>query len=106
MQSWISCLGFTPVRKVGLSEKLLKLYFGPYLVVQQLSDVPYGFEELEPSPRRRNTREVVYVLSMKKFYDPAEQEQLLIDDSTTLRNEAATDIVYDSEIHDEDRQYS
>ncbi|GBL59732.1 Retrovirus-related Pol polyprotein from transposon 412 [Araneus ventricosus] len=44
---------FTPVKKVGLSEKLLKRYFGPYRVVQRLSDVTYLVEELEPSPRRR-----------------------------------------------------
>ncbi|GBO41287.1 hypothetical protein AVEN_83770-1 [Araneus ventricosus] len=93
---------FTPVRKVGLSEKLLKRYFGPYRVVQRLSDVTYEVEELEPSPRRRKTREVVHVLRMKKYYDPVEQEQILTDDSTTLRNEAAPDIVYDSEINDED----
>ncbi|GBN68623.1 hypothetical protein AVEN_54881-1 [Araneus ventricosus] len=42
---------FTPVRKVSLSEKLLKRYFGPYRVVQRLSDVTY--EVGEPSPRRR-----------------------------------------------------
>ncbi|UYV72118.1 hypothetical protein LAZ67_9001871, partial [Cordylochernes scorpioides] len=29
---------YTPVRKQGLSEKLLKIYFGPYKVVRQLSE--------------------------------------------------------------------
>ncbi|UYV82532.1 hypothetical protein LAZ67_21002703, partial [Cordylochernes scorpioides] len=30
---------FTPIRKVGLSEKLLKRYFGPYKVTKKLSEV-------------------------------------------------------------------
>ncbi|GFY00328.1 DUF4817 domain-containing protein [Trichonephila clavipes] len=41
---------FTPVRKVGLSENLLKRCFGPYRVFRKLSDVTYEIEELEPSP--------------------------------------------------------
>ncbi|GFY65584.1 uncharacterized protein TNIN_248901 [Trichonephila inaurata madagascariensis] len=61
---------FTPVRKVGLSEKLLKRYFGPYRVVRKLSDVTYEVEELEPSPRRRKSTQVVHVLRMKKYYTP------------------------------------
>ncbi|UYV78935.1 hypothetical protein LAZ67_17000317, partial [Cordylochernes scorpioides] len=32
---------FTPIRKVGLSEKLLKRYFGPYKVTKKLSEVTH-----------------------------------------------------------------
>ncbi|GFW94298.1 transposon Ty3-I Gag-Pol polyprotein [Trichonephila clavipes] len=32
---------YTPVRKVGLSEKLLRRYFGPYQVLRRLSAVTY-----------------------------------------------------------------
>ena len=92
---------FTPVRKVGLSEKLLKRYFGPYRVVKQLSDVTYEVEELEPSRRRRKTKQVVHVLRMKKYHDPEEQEQVLTDDSLTRRNETTSDISCDSRILDE-----
>ncbi|GFU66442.1 transposon Ty3-I Gag-Pol polyprotein [Trichonephila clavipes] len=41
---------FKPVMKVGLSEKLLKRYLGPYRVARKLSDVTHEVEELEPSP--------------------------------------------------------
>ncbi|GFX02497.1 transposon Ty3-I Gag-Pol polyprotein [Trichonephila clavipes] len=36
---------FTPIRKVALSEKLLKLFYGPYMVTKRLSEVTY---EVEP----------------------------------------------------------
>ncbi|GFY55835.1 transposon Ty3-I Gag-Pol polyprotein [Trichonephila inaurata madagascariensis] len=61
---------FTPVRKVGLSEKLLKLYFGPCRVVRKISYDIYEVEELEPSPRRRKSTQVMHVLRMKKYYTP------------------------------------
>ncbi|GFS54814.1 retrovirus-related Pol polyprotein from transposon 297 [Trichonephila inaurata madagascariensis] len=72
---------FTPVRKVGLSEKLLKCYFGPYRVVRKLSDVTYEVEELEPSPRRRKFTQVVHALHMKKYYTPEAQERILTNDT-------------------------
>ncbi|UYV60464.1 PDSS1 [Cordylochernes scorpioides] len=42
---------FTPIRKVGLSEKLLKRFFGPYKVTKKLSEVTYEVEPVNPSPR-------------------------------------------------------
>ncbi|UYV77021.1 hypothetical protein LAZ67_14002906 [Cordylochernes scorpioides] len=38
---------FTPIRKVGLSEKLLKRYFGPYKVTKKLSEVTVDQEVLQ-----------------------------------------------------------
>ena len=64
---------FTPVRKVGLSEKLLKRYFGPYQVLRRLSDVTYEVQDLDKSSRRRKIRDVVHVLRMKPYYNPDEQ---------------------------------
>lgn len=64
---------FTPVRKVGLSEKLLKRYFGPYRVIRRLSDVTYEVEDYEPSSKRQKRRDIVHVLRMKPYYDPEEQ---------------------------------
>ncbi|GFV46226.1 transposon Ty3-I Gag-Pol polyprotein [Trichonephila clavipes] len=75
---------FTPVRKIGLSEKLLKRYFGPYRVVRKLSDVTYEIEELEPSPRRRKSTQVAHVLRMEKYYTPEEQERILTNDTEKL----------------------
>ena len=64
---------FTPVRKIGLSEKLLKRYFGPYQVLRRLSDVTYEVADFDPSSRRRKPKDVVHVLRMKPYYDPEEQ---------------------------------
>jgi len=61
---------FTPVRKVGLSEKLLKKYFGPYKVLRKLSDVNYEVEDFDPSSRRRKCKDIVHVLRMTPYYDP------------------------------------
>ncbi|UYV83453.1 K02A2.6-like, partial [Cordylochernes scorpioides] len=44
---------FTPVRKVGLSEKLLKKYFGPYRITKKLSDVNYEVTTVDESRRKR-----------------------------------------------------
>ncbi|GFS63502.1 transposon Ty3-I Gag-Pol polyprotein [Trichonephila clavipes] len=64
---------YTPVRKVGLSEKLLRRYFGPYQVLSRLSAVIYEVQDFDPASRKRKLREVVHVLRMKPYHDPAEQ---------------------------------
>lgn len=62
---------WTPVRRQGLSEKLLRRYFGPYRIVQRLSDVNYevvaegttlSLSRLRPRP------ETVHVVRMKPYY--------------------------------------
>ncbi|GFW89012.1 transposon Ty3-I Gag-Pol polyprotein [Trichonephila clavipes] len=64
---------YTPVRKVGLSKKLLRRYFGPYQVLRRLSAVTYEVQDFDPTSRKRKLREVVHVLLMKPYHDPAEQ---------------------------------
>ncbi|GFW85439.1 hypothetical protein TNCV_144841 [Trichonephila clavipes] len=64
---------YTPVRKVGFSEKLLRRYFGPYQVLRRLSAVTYAVQDFDPASRKRKLREVVHVLRMKPYHDPAEQ---------------------------------
>ncbi|GFV59953.1 CCHC-type domain-containing protein [Trichonephila clavipes] len=64
---------YTLVRKVGLSEKLLRRYFGPYQVLRRLSAVTYEVQDFDPASRKRKLREVVHVLRMKPYHDPAEQ---------------------------------
>ncbi|UYV81352.1 hypothetical protein LAZ67_20000902, partial [Cordylochernes scorpioides] len=70
---------FTPVRKTGLSEKLLKKYFGPYKITRKVSEVNYEVEALEQSSRRRrrSQKDVVHVLRMKPYRDPGQQLSVL-----------------------------
>ncbi|GFV00277.1 transposon Tf2-9 polyprotein [Trichonephila clavipes] len=58
---------YTPVRKVGLSEKLLSQ------VLRRLSAVTYAVQDFDPASRKRELREVVHVLRRKPYHDPAEQ---------------------------------
>ncbi|GFX58632.1 transposon Ty3-I Gag-Pol polyprotein [Trichonephila clavipes] len=64
---------YTPVRKVGLSEKLLRRYFGTHQVLRRLSAVTYKVQDFDPASQNRKLREVVHVLRMKPYHDPAEQ---------------------------------
>ncbi|XP_035229279.1 uncharacterized protein LOC118201302 [Stegodyphus dumicola] len=61
---------FTPVRKVALSEELLRRYFGPYRITRQLSDVTYEIESMEQNKKRRNSKDIVHVLRLKPYLDP------------------------------------
>ncbi|GFY71421.1 uncharacterized protein TNIN_484401 [Trichonephila inaurata madagascariensis] len=87
-------LVFTPFRKDGLSEKLLRRYFGPYRVVKKLSEVTYEVEELGPSPQRRKPTQVVHVLRMKKYYTPEEQERILTNNTEKLPSNSRTGATY------------
>ncbi|UYV73901.1 hypothetical protein LAZ67_11001356, partial [Cordylochernes scorpioides] len=69
---------FTPIRKVGLSEKLLKRYFGPYKVTKKLSEVTYEVEPVDPSPRSRKAKDIFHVIRMKPYLDPEEQHSILL----------------------------
>ncbi|GFU91315.1 retrovirus-related Pol polyprotein from transposon 412 [Trichonephila clavipes] len=42
------------VRKVSLSEKLLRRYFGPYQVLRRLSAVTYAVQDFDPASRKEN----------------------------------------------------
>ncbi|KAM7296834.1 DDE-type integrase/transposase/recombinase [Ixodes scapularis] len=61
---------WTPVRHRGLSEKLLKRYFGPYKVIRRLGDLNYEVlpDGTRPSGRRQPRPEVVHVVRLKPFY--------------------------------------
>ncbi|GFW76023.1 transposon Tf2-11 polyprotein [Trichonephila clavipes] len=59
---------YTPVRKVGLSEKLLRRYFGPYQVLRRLSAVTYAVQDFDPASRKRKLREVVHVLHESRSF--------------------------------------
>ncbi|KAK8771367.1 hypothetical protein V5799_025390 [Amblyomma americanum] len=61
---------WTPIRRRGLSEKLLRRYFGPYKVIRRIGSldyevVPDGISHLQ---QRRARSEVVHVVRLKPFY--------------------------------------
>lgn len=67
-QVWV----WTPVRRRGLSEKLLSRYFGPYKVLRRVSDVNY---EVVPDAtssrwvqRKQPTSDIVHVVRMKPYF--------------------------------------
>ncbi|UYV69112.1 hypothetical protein LAZ67_6002474, partial [Cordylochernes scorpioides] len=89
---------FIPIRKVGLSEKLMKRYFGPYRVTRKLSDVTFEVEPVDQPTRRRQTRDLIHVLRMKPHHDPEDQADLFNDqpkrtNQTTTRNGLSTEAV-------------
>lgn len=59
-----------PVRRRGLSEKLLRRYFGPYKVLRRLSDVTYEVvaDGSSCSKRRQHLPETVHVVRMKPYF--------------------------------------
>lgn len=61
---------WTPVRRRGLSEKLLSRYFGPYEVVRRLSDLTYEVKSAgHERSRQLNPTERIHVVRMKPYYD-------------------------------------
>ncbi|GFU35215.1 transposon Ty3-I Gag-Pol polyprotein [Trichonephila clavipes] len=46
---------------------------GLYSVLRRLSAVTYAVQDFDPASRKRKLREVVHVLRMKPYHDPAEQ---------------------------------
>ncbi|GFT83743.1 retrovirus-related Pol polyprotein from transposon 412 [Trichonephila clavipes] len=50
-----------------------KHHFGPHQVLRRLSAVTYAVQDFDPASRKRKLREVVHVLRMKPYDDPAEQ---------------------------------
>lgn len=58
---------FTPVRKVGRSEKLLLRWFGPYYIVEKKSQVDYLVQK---GPTSRSKSEVVHVSRILPYHDP------------------------------------
>ncbi|UYV70147.1 hypothetical protein LAZ67_7001968, partial [Cordylochernes scorpioides] len=78
---------FIPIRKVGLSEKLMKRYFGPYRVTRKLSDVTFEVEPVDQPTRRRQTRDLVHVLRMKPYHDPEDQADLFNDEPARMERD-------------------
>ncbi|GFV02042.1 retrovirus-related Pol polyprotein from transposon 412 [Trichonephila clavipes] len=54
LRSRRSRMGLYSSEKVGLSEKLLRRYFGPYQVLRRLSAVTYAVQDFDPASRKEN----------------------------------------------------
>ncbi|XP_072142934.1 uncharacterized protein [Dermacentor andersoni] len=65
-QVWV----WTPIRRRGLSEKLLSRYFGPDKVLRRLGELDYEVipDAMTASQRRRVRPEVVHVVRLKPYY--------------------------------------
>ncbi|UYV82368.1 hypothetical protein LAZ67_21001831, partial [Cordylochernes scorpioides] len=71
---------YIPVRKVGLSEKLMRRYFGPYKVTRKISEVTYEVETFGDQHGRRKTKDIVHICRMKPYLDPEKREDHLEED--------------------------
>lgn len=68
---------FTPIRKVGRSEKLLLRWFGPYKIVRKIGEVDY---EIQKGPTKSSKKEVVHVSRILPYNDPWTPEVVPVDD--------------------------
>lgn len=57
---------FTPIRKVGRSDKLLLRYFGPYVVLRRLNDVDYI---IQMGTHKNARKDVIHVSRILPYYD-------------------------------------
>ncbi|GFX18490.1 transposon Ty3-I Gag-Pol polyprotein [Trichonephila clavipes] len=73
LRSRRSRMGLYSSEKSRSLRKTLKKVFRPYQVLRRLSAVTYAVQDLDPASRKRKLREVVHVLRMKPYHDPAEQ---------------------------------
>ena len=60
---------YSKIRKVGLSSKLLNLYYGPYVIVSKVGPVTYICEDIRTQKRTRS-----HVQRMKPFYEIGDEE--------------------------------
>ncbi|XP_072144216.1 uncharacterized protein conv [Dermacentor andersoni] len=58
---------WTPIRRRGLSEKLLRRYFGPYKIIRRIGALDYEVvpDGISLSQRRRSRPEIVHVVRLK-----------------------------------------
>lgn len=62
---------WTPLRKRGLHQKFLAQYAGPFVVLDQLSELNYVVARLTSHDRRSPTTQVTHVARMKPCYRDA-----------------------------------
>ncbi|UYV61052.1 hypothetical protein LAZ67_1003246 [Cordylochernes scorpioides] len=69
---------WTPVRKIGKCEKLLRKYFGPYRILKKLSNVNYL---IEPKDNPGQDPLVVHVSRLKPYFERIDERSQDITDS-------------------------
>lgn len=57
---------WTPSRRVGLREKLISAYFGPYRVLRQVTNITYEITPLDSTTSQLST-DVVHVTHLKRY---------------------------------------
>jgi hypothetical protein len=69
-----------PIRRIGRAEKLLRRFFGPYVVNKKISPVNYVVTPMDGNTKKTET---IHVSRMKPYYLPIEEDQveLNIDDN-------------------------
>ncbi|UYV74973.1 hypothetical protein LAZ67_12001943 [Cordylochernes scorpioides] len=63
---------WTPVRKIGKCEKLLRKYFGPYRILKKLSNVNYL---IEPKDNPGQDPLIVHVSRLKPYFERIDEPQ-------------------------------
>ncbi|UYV73007.1 hypothetical protein LAZ67_10001499 [Cordylochernes scorpioides] len=66
---------WTPVRKIGKCEKLLRKYFGPYRILKKLSNVNYL---IEPKDNPGQDPLIVHVSRLKPYFERIDEDAMAI----------------------------
>ncbi|UYV79013.1 K02A2.6-like, partial [Cordylochernes scorpioides] len=69
---------WTPIRKIGKCEKLLRKYFGPYRILKKLSNVNYL---IEPKDNPGQDPLIVHVSRLKPYFERIDEIALDIEES-------------------------
>ncbi|UYV79991.1 hypothetical protein LAZ67_18001340 [Cordylochernes scorpioides] len=72
---------WTPVRKIGKCEKLLRKYFGPYRILKKLSNVNYL---IEPKDNAGQDPLIVHVSRLKPYFERINEVQLAMVAHSTI----------------------
>lgn len=88
---------FTPVRKVGKSEKLLLKWHGPYIIKQKISEVDYLIKK-GTTPNAKE--DIVHVSRILPFHDPWLNREMA-DEQIPDTPETLNDTTIIDEAHDE-----
>ena len=60
---------YSKIKKVGLSSKLLNLYYGPYVIIKKLGPVTYSCQDIRTQKMTKS-----HVSRMKMFYEIGDEE--------------------------------
>ena len=101
---------YSKTKKVGLSSKLLNLYYGPYVIIKKLGPVTYSCQDIRTQKMTKS-----HVSRMKMFYEIGDEEfwPFMTKKRTTVKDIVADDdlnafyeedgIIPDAEVLPEER---